>query len=215
MLNLSRTFAQAYNPNAIQGLHHQQVASLQHLEKYREVQKIEQSMGQIFEQLSGVLKAGEHSAGTNPDPMTQSEAWQILIEELESLQEQLQKVGDPGQAQYVLQRLQSNHEIRGILERVFDRKLQKLFQKSLQREWERFRLHDKADAYSIHLKRMQNEPHLPLRSLPEGVDILEALSFLSEQSQTGSGTEHSADLLRLLIDQLKAQAPETRPESHY
>lgn len=214
MLNLSRTFAQPYNPNAIQGLHHQQVASLQHLEKYREVQKIEQSMGQIFEQLSGVLKAGE-SSETNPDKMTQSEAWQILIKELESLQEQLQKVGDPGQAQYVLQRLQSNHEIRSILARVFDRKLHTLFQKSLQREWERFRLHDKADAYSLHLKRMQNEPHLPLRSLPEGVDILEALCFLSEQSQAGTGTEHSADLLRLLIDQLKAQAPETQPESHY
>lgn len=214
MLNLSRTFAKPYHPAAIQGLHHQQVASLQHLEKYREAQKIEQSMGQVFEQLSGVLKAGE-SSKTNPDQMTQSEAWQTLIEELETLQEMLQKVGDPGQAQYVLQRLQSNHEIRSILERVFDRKLQKLFQKSLQREWERFRLHDKADAYSAHLKRLQNEPHLPLRSLPEGVDILEALSFLSEHSQTGAGPEHSADLLRLLIDQLKAQAPETPPESHY
>ncbi|MBF2055576.1 MAG: hypothetical protein IGS03_19160 [Candidatus Sericytochromatia bacterium] len=149
------------------------------------------------------------------DKINQSEAWQALIEELETLQTQQQKVGDPGQAQYILQRLQSTHEIRSILERVFDRKLHKLFQKSLQREWERARLHSQADAYSLHLKRIQAEHHLPLRSLPEGVDILEALSFLSERSQSSSVPEHSADLLRLLIDQLKAQAPETPPKSHY
>lgn len=215
MLNLSTSFHSTPYTPALQSVSYQHIASTEHLEKYREAQRITHSMGKIFDQLGQVLKVEDsvNSEALPTEDITQSKAWQVLLEELQVLQEMLNKVGDVGQAQYLLQRLQSDQEVMSLLERLSDRKLRALFQKSLQREWERFRLHDKADAYTASLKRQQNESNLPLRSLPKGVDIVEALMHLAEVSQNASGSEHSADLIRLLINTL--QDPETQPEQHY